>query len=386
MEPYTLILLCILVMAYILIRLENRRDSRNGKKALLRQSFGAIPQRENRDYGGIEYDWDFEQTNLSEQEQIDEITWNDLEMDAVYLRVNNCRSFAGEQALYTALHRLSQDREAEEALRGKIRYFGEHETERERATYLLHCLGKEHGSYYLPVFIRNLKGFEIPNIQFYRFMRGLLFCSFLPSALLLDNRYLVFPLFTALANLVIYSFQKYKYSANLSMLRATLGVIRTARLLSDPGKSGGGEPFPDLGELAQRFSRSARKIMRLNTREQSGLSGTTSCSGSWTAGRRTCWPYTSVWARSTWPSPWPPSGPACPTGANRPSQSRTPPAGWRRKSCIIPFSAIRSATPRPSAAAASSPAPTPPANPPSSRPWRSTFCWLRAFSPAPQPV
>lgn len=273
MEPYTLILLCILVMAYILIRLENRRDSRNGKKALLRQSFGAIPQRENRDYGGIEYDWDFEQTNLSEQEQIDEITWNDLEMDAVYLRVNNCRSFAGEQALYTALHRLSQDREAEESLRGKIRYFGEHETERERATYLLHCLGKEHGSYYLPVFIRNLKGFEIPNIQFYRFMRGLLFCSFLPSALLLDTRYLVFPLFTALANLVIYSFQKYKYSANLSMLRATLGVIRTARLLSDPGKSGGGEPFPDLGELAQRFSRSARKIMRLNTREQSGLSG-----------------------------------------------------------------------------------------------------------------
>ena len=121
MEPYTLILLCILVMAYILIRLENRRDSGNGKKALLRQSFGAIPQRENRDYGGIEYDWDFEQTNLSEQEQIDEITWNDLEMDAVYLRVNNCRSFAGEQALYTALHRLSQNREAEESLRGKNR-------------------------------------------------------------------------------------------------------------------------------------------------------------------------------------------------------------------------------------------------------------------------
>ncbi len=247
MEPYTLILLCILVMAYILIRLENRRNSGYGKKALLRQSFGAIPQRENRDYGGIEYDWDFEQTNLSEQEQIDEITWNDLEMDAVYLRVNNCRSFAGEQALYTALHRLSQDREAEESLRGKIRYFGEHETERERATYLLHCLGKEHGSYYLPVFIRNLKGFEIPNIQFYRFMRGLLFCSFLPSALLLDTRYLVFPLFTALANLVIYSFQKYKYSANLSMLRATLGIIRTARLLSDPGKSGGGESSPTSG-------------------------------------------------------------------------------------------------------------------------------------------
>ena len=42
MEPYTLILLCILVMAYILIRLENRRDSRNGKKALPQQGFFSV--------------------------------------------------------------------------------------------------------------------------------------------------------------------------------------------------------------------------------------------------------------------------------------------------------------------------------------------------------
>lgn len=273
MGEYTVILICILVMAYILNRLENRRVSDKGKKALLRESFGSIPKPENRDYGGIEYDWDFERAKLPQCQQVDDITWNDLEMDAVYLRINNCQSFAGEQALYAALHRLRRSGKEEAVLNETINFFGEQEQERQRAMYLLHCLGKQRNNYYLPVFIRNLSGFAIPNIQFYRFMRGLLICSVLPCALLLDTRYLVLPLFAALANLVIYSFQKYKYGINLAMLRSTLGIIRTAKLLSDPKKSGYEDHFHDLSGLADRFSRSARRIMRLNTREQGGLSG-----------------------------------------------------------------------------------------------------------------
>lgn len=273
MEPYTLILLCILIMAYILVRLENRQAASKGKKALLEESFGAVPQPGNRDYSGIQYDWDFEQAKLPSSQQVDSVTWNDLEMDEVYLRINSCQSFAGEQALYVALHRLRQSGRAEASLAEKIRFFGEQSDECRRAMYLLHSLGKQPGNYYLPVFIRNLNGFAIPNIRFYRLMRWLLVCSALPGALLLDTRYLVFPLFAALANLVIYSFQKYKYSVNLAMLRSTLGLIRTAKFLADPKKSGYEEQFHDLQDLADRFAGSARRIMRLNTREQGGLSG-----------------------------------------------------------------------------------------------------------------
>ena len=38
------------------------------------------------------------------QEGIDEITWNDLEMDRVYAQMNICRSAAGEEYLYALLH------------------------------------------------------------------------------------------------------------------------------------------------------------------------------------------------------------------------------------------------------------------------------------------
>jgi len=35
---------------------------------------------------------------------IDEITWSDLEMDKVFLRINHTRSLVGEQVLYHRLH------------------------------------------------------------------------------------------------------------------------------------------------------------------------------------------------------------------------------------------------------------------------------------------
>ena len=36
--------------------------------------------------------------------QVDEITWNDLEMDEVFLEVNHTKNFIGEQLLYHRLH------------------------------------------------------------------------------------------------------------------------------------------------------------------------------------------------------------------------------------------------------------------------------------------
>ena len=38
---------------------------------------------------------------------IDDITWDDLEMDEVFLRVNHTNCFMGEQRLYHRLHNLS---------------------------------------------------------------------------------------------------------------------------------------------------------------------------------------------------------------------------------------------------------------------------------------
>ncbi|WP_242831955.1 hypothetical protein [Butyrivibrio sp. VCD2006] len=39
---------------------------------------------------------------------IDDITWNDLDMDDVFFRINNTKSFIGEQVLYHRLHFIDE--------------------------------------------------------------------------------------------------------------------------------------------------------------------------------------------------------------------------------------------------------------------------------------
>lgn len=38
------------------------------------------------------------------QEWVDDVTWNDLEMDRVFARINHTRTYMGEQILYHRLH------------------------------------------------------------------------------------------------------------------------------------------------------------------------------------------------------------------------------------------------------------------------------------------
>ena len=41
---------------------------------------------------------------------IDDITWEDIEMDEVFFRVNHTRSYMGEQILYHMLHLIKKDK------------------------------------------------------------------------------------------------------------------------------------------------------------------------------------------------------------------------------------------------------------------------------------
>ena len=267
-----MMLAVIVCLGLVLTKLENRRTSGRRIRDKVRESYGKIPSHKDVDFSLLEYGWAFEWDKVPENEQIDEITWNDLDMDAVFCRIDSCQSFAGQQVLYGALHRQAEA-ETGERLKEKILFFSQNEEERQRAMTLLARLGKGRDSYYLPVFVSNLSGFEIPNIRFYHVMRALLVLSVIPAAVSLQSQLLVLTLFAGLANLTIYSFQKYKYSANLSMLKSVLGVVRTARQLAGGGKSEYETRFYDLSEEARPFERAVPKMAKLQRREQEGLAG-----------------------------------------------------------------------------------------------------------------
>ena len=87
--------------------------------------------------------------------QIDDITWNDLNMDEIYKRIDYTFSAAGEEYLYYTLRSAGKDKESLEHLEEVIRFFEEHADERVKIQYLMYKLGYS-GKYSLYEYIENL--------------------------------------------------------------------------------------------------------------------------------------------------------------------------------------------------------------------------------------
>ena len=109
----------------------------------LEQGFGKVP---NREFGlkldSISTFWYEKKIYDSKESDIDEITWNDLDMDKVYERVNNCCSSAGEEYLYAMLHEPEQNAEVLEKREKIIGIIDEDPSLRKSLQILLSKVGK----------------------------------------------------------------------------------------------------------------------------------------------------------------------------------------------------------------------------------------------------
>lgn len=101
-------------------------------KRRLRERYGKIPDPHYfaGDMEHIRAYSDYRQENGLDEFLIDDITWNDLDMDRVFKRINPKRSTSGEQYLYYMLRSPAVDRETYERRRDLIRYA---EADRERS-------------------------------------------------------------------------------------------------------------------------------------------------------------------------------------------------------------------------------------------------------------
>ena len=69
--------------------------------------------------------------------QIDDITWNDLDMDNFYMLINNTCSSMGEEYLYSMLRKPYFDPETKEERERVMQYFDQNETVRYEIMYIL---------------------------------------------------------------------------------------------------------------------------------------------------------------------------------------------------------------------------------------------------------
>ena len=143
MSPLAMIIGIIVVL--ILLFIKSVTEEKKGKEkrlAKIQAQYGKVPEQSYSadKYRSLTY---YYSTKQKDRSDIDEITWNDLDMDQIFMTMNNTGSAAGEEYLYALLHTLSFSAQELKERDRVITFFAEHKREREQVAMQFHEIGKE---------------------------------------------------------------------------------------------------------------------------------------------------------------------------------------------------------------------------------------------------
>lgn len=217
------------ILLYIVISNYYRIQGEKQKKKQTKEGFGQKPEHREKDVKRIKIYLE----NQEEKVDVDDITWNDLSMDEVFWRINNCASSAGEQILYSTMHCTQKSQEELEELEESVQYFSEQEEKRNKTVEALAQLGKKEASYYIAPYMEDMEENKLGYMCIFRILQILPFI-FLLGILIFQNTIFIGLLFTnLLINIVIYAFMKMHYDTKLAMLGTLCSVLRVASKLDN---------------------------------------------------------------------------------------------------------------------------------------------------------
>ncbi len=165
MNPlYILIAFAVLAAIYIAYTLLTS-DKKLKKK--LEAQFGKTPNKENQTLKGVY--WKEKLVNHDVGHYIDDITWDDLEMDRVYSLIDSCQSSVGEECLYAMLREPLFDKASLSNKESLIRTVSDNKELRLALQMYLHKLGKLDGGS-LATFCYEVSSKRIKNPNVYKML------------------------------------------------------------------------------------------------------------------------------------------------------------------------------------------------------------------------
>ena len=143
MNPYLSAILTIagLVLLFVLWIFYENRKSKNNTLERIRRNWGK-PSKRQYEAGDLEQISHYFRRKEKEGFVIDDITWNDLDMDRLYKMVNQTVSSPGEDVLYDMMRRPVFSREELEEREKLVEFFSSHTKEREEMQLHLSKVGK----------------------------------------------------------------------------------------------------------------------------------------------------------------------------------------------------------------------------------------------------
>ncbi|MCL2574372.1 MAG: hypothetical protein FWE34_07475 [Defluviitaleaceae bacterium] len=132
-------ILAVIVVSFIITKLQSRKKV-EGK---FRDAFGNAPNNTDYELDSIKKYSEFKDAHNTNCLRVDKTTWNDLNMDNVFKRINACVTSIGEEYLYNCLHELHQDEKPLAQKEELIASFAHNPQARLRAQIALSTLGKQ---------------------------------------------------------------------------------------------------------------------------------------------------------------------------------------------------------------------------------------------------
>lgn len=204
---------------------------------------------------------------------VDTVTWNDLQMDEVFLRINHTGSYIGEQTLYHQLHKINPDESGWDNLEKQIRFYCENPGERIKIEESLQQIGKGDGDYYMPQFLMHTELWRVQKGYLLHLLQ-LLLLGFLAGFIFTGEAIYVTGLILAAAvNLAVYTVIRQKYEIFLYSLGSLKYMLLFCqKMISGPYKDALSVP-EEIIQTAEELKGLSKKIIGWQTRKAAALTG-----------------------------------------------------------------------------------------------------------------
>ena len=166
---------------------------------------------------------------------VDDITWNDLEMDDVFLHINQTKSFIGEQVLYHRLHEVGTEWDWN-FFEEQMTYLSENEDTRIKIEKKMSAIGKREEDYHLPTFLMHTELWKIGNSIWLHVLQVLL-AVFLAGSIFGEQKIWGAGLVgIAVVNLMVYLKVKQQYEVYLFSVGSLRDIIKFGKWMLDNEK------------------------------------------------------------------------------------------------------------------------------------------------------
>ncbi len=245
---FWIIPMLVLLAAGIIIIFVKRSNSKLRKR--IESEFGRAPEHNDFDIESVNGCLFYSLKNNPDNEYIDDITWNDLNMDDVYKRLDNCQTSIGQECLYSRLHEVCFDEESRIGYNSLTDLFKD-EDKRKYVQFYLSKLGKSNTSISSLVFKPKQYKLKLPSFVYTILTISviLIVIAAIVSAvfsLSVTGLFFILAFLNIVANVVLYYMTKLRLESQLNMLKYLSSALWTCKKILKMPADGNEEYFKRL--------------------------------------------------------------------------------------------------------------------------------------------